>query len=167
MSGGLAATIDPFLYTINLTIHPQRPAADALQAMDSEIQRLQDSPPPVDEVARAVKQARAMFAYGSESITNQAYWLGFAEMFDTYEWFVSYLDRLAAVTPAEVQRIAQTYLRPQNRVVGTYLPTRNEGNLGISGGGATADTQISPYFPPSLPSRKRRGAGGMRGGMMA
>jgi hypothetical protein len=121
----------------------------------------------VDEVARAVKQARAMFAYGSESITNQAYWLGFAEMFDTYEWFVRYLDRLAAVTPEEVQRIAQTYLRPQNRVVGTYLPTRNEGNLGISGGGATADTQISPYFPPSLPSRKRRGAGGMRGGMMA
>jgi zinc protease len=99
MSGGLAATIDPFLYTINLTIHPQRPASDALQAMDSEIKRLQDTPPPVDEVARAVKQARAMFAYGSESITNQAYWLGFAEMFDTYEWFVSYLDRLAAVTP--------------------------------------------------------------------
>jgi zinc protease len=123
MNGGLAATIDPFLYTINLTIHPQRPAADALQAMDSEIKRLQDAPPPVDEVARAVKQARAMFAYGSESITNQAYWLGFAEMFDTYEWFVSYLDRLAAVTPEEVQRIAQTYLRPQNRVVGTYLPT--------------------------------------------
>jgi zinc protease len=125
VSGGLAATIDPFLYTINMTIHPQRPAADALQAMDGEIQRLQDSPPPEDQVRRAVKQARAMFAYGSESITNQAYWLGFAEMFDTYDWFVNYLERLAAVTPEDVQRIAQTYLRPQNRVVGTYLPTGN------------------------------------------
>ncbi len=123
VSGGLAATIDPYLYTISLTIHPQRPAADALAAMDVEIQRLQDSPPPPDQVQRAVKQARAMFAYGSESITNQAYWLGFAEMFDSYDWFLNYLDRLAAVTPDEVQRIAQVYLRPQNRVVGTYLPS--------------------------------------------
>ena len=88
-----------------------------------------------------------MFAYGSESITNQAFWLGFAEMFATYEWFLTYLDRLAAVTPEEVQRIAQTYLRPQNRVVGTYLPIGNDGNLGISGGGATTDAQIIAYSP--------------------
>jgi zinc protease len=133
VSGGLVATIDPYLYTINLTIHPQRTTADALQAMDGEIKRLQDAPPPVEEVARAVKQARAMFAYGSESITNQAYWLGFAEMFDTYEWFLSYLDRLAAVTPEDVQRIAQAYLRPQNRVLGSYHPTGK--GQGIEGQG--------------------------------
>jgi predicted Zn-dependent peptidase len=44
---------------------------------------------------------------------------------------VNYLDRLAAVTPEEVQRIAQAYLRPQNRTLGTYLPTKvgNSGNL--------------------------------------
>jgi zinc protease len=66
-----------------------------------------------------------MFAYGSESITNQAFWLGFSEMFSTYDWFVTYLDRLAAVTPEDVQRVAQTYLRPQQRVLGVYLATGN------------------------------------------
>jgi predicted Zn-dependent peptidase len=30
---------------------------------------------------------------------------------------------LAAVTPEDVQRVAQTYFRPQKRVVGIYLPT--------------------------------------------
>ena len=126
--GGLAATIDPYLYALVLTIHPQRPAADALQALDSEIQRLQDAPPPADEVARAVKQARAMFAYGAENITNQAFWLGYAEMFADYSWFTSYLDKLMEVTPADVQRVARTFFRPQSRVVGTYLPVAEGGD---------------------------------------
>ncbi len=127
VSGGLGATIDPFLYAITMTIHPQKEAAPAVEAMDQEIQQLRQEAPPPAELARAVKQARALFAYGSESITNQGFWLGFAEMFDNYEWFLNYLDRLAAVTPDDVQRVAQTYLRPQNRVLGTYLPTPNGG----------------------------------------
>jgi zinc protease len=69
-----------------------------------------------------LKQARAIFAYGSESISNQAFWMGFAEMFATVDWFTTYLDRLAAVTPADVQRLAQTCLRSQNRTLGVYLP---------------------------------------------
>jgi zinc protease len=64
-----------------------------------------------------------LFAYGSESISNQAFWLGFAEMFATYDWFTGYLERLSAVTPQEVQRVAQTYLRRQSRVVGVYVPS--------------------------------------------
>ena len=33
-----------------------------------------------------------------------------------------YLENLEKVTPADVQRAAQTYLRPQNRVIGIYQP---------------------------------------------
>lgn len=123
VSGGLTATIDPFLYSIVVTVHPSSVAEQAIGAMDDEIKRLQDTPPPASEVDRAVKQARALFAYGSESITNQAYWMGYSEMFATYDWFLNYLDRLAAVTPDDVQRIARTHLRPSNRVLGVYLPT--------------------------------------------
>lgn len=122
VSGGLQATIDPFLYDITIIVHPERKAEDAIAALDEELGRLQDSPPKAEELARAVKQAQALFAYGSESITNQAFWLGFAEIFDSYAWFEQYLDRLAAVTPADVQRAAQTYLRPERRVLGVYQP---------------------------------------------
>jgi zinc protease len=121
--GNLPVTIDPFLYTITLTIHPERQPDEATNALDTEIGLIQQTPPTAEEVARAVKQARALFAYGSESITNQAFWLGFTEMFATYEWFEGYLERLEAVTPEEVQRVAQVYLRPQNRILGTYIPT--------------------------------------------
>jgi zinc protease len=120
--GGLQATIDPFLYNLDAIVHPRSSPEAVLEALDEEIDRLQQSPPAPDELARAVKQARALMAYGSERITNQAFWLGFSEMFASYEWYTSFLERLEAVTPGDVQRVAQTYLRPQNRVLGVYLP---------------------------------------------
>lgn len=126
VNGGLQATIDPYLYGITVTVHPGANAETALATLDREIERLQQEPISEAEVARAIKQARALFAYGSENITNQAFWLGYSEMFASYEWFTHYVDRLAAVTPAEVQRIAREYLQPRNRVVGIYQPVPTE-----------------------------------------
>lgn len=116
------ATIDPYLYNIVMITRPERDPEEALAVLDAEIARVQNEPVSAAEVERAVKQARALFAYGSESITNQGFWLGYAEMFANYDWFLTYLDKLAAVTPADVQRVARKYLRPEARVVGVYLP---------------------------------------------
>ena len=123
--GGLPATIDPFLYSLHFIAHPQTSVDEALAVLDEEISRMQESPPAREELQRAMKQAQALFAYGSESITNQAFWLGFAEMFAEYEWVRSYVERLADVAPEDVQRVAMKYLQPQNRIIGTYLPQRN------------------------------------------
>jgi zinc protease len=123
LSGGSNATVDPFLYYLSFTVHPKRQPAETLSALDDEIKRVQDELVSKEEIRRAIKQARANFAYGTENITNQAFWLGYAEMFASYDWFESYLEKMSAVTPKEVQRVARTYLRPQMRVVGTYLPT--------------------------------------------
>lgn len=122
VNGGLQATIDPYLYTTVITVHPKHTASECIAAMEAEIKRLQDAPPKAEELERALKQARAIFAYGSESISNQAFWMGFAEMFASVDWFTGYLDRLAKVTPEDVQRMAQTCMRPQNRILGVYLP---------------------------------------------
>ena len=127
LSGGLQATIDPYLYNITMIIHPQRQAEEALAVLDEEICQLQDQLVSPDEIARAVKQARALFAYGSENITNQAFWLGYADMFANYNWFVNYMQELEKITPADVQQAAQNYLSPANRVVGFYLPNGDGG----------------------------------------
>ncbi len=123
--GGLQATIDPYLHTITIIVHPKHSPEEVLEAVNGEIRSLQAAPPPADELRRAMKQARALFAYGTDSITNQAFWLGFAEMFADYDWFTGYLENLAKVTPEDVLRAAQTYMKPQNRTVGIYLPTGN------------------------------------------
>jgi zinc protease len=122
LAGGASPTIDPSLYTISLTVHPKRQSAEALEALDQELARLRSGPIAAAEIRRAIKQARANFAYGSENITNQAFWLGYAEMFADYRWFESYLPAMAAVKVSDVRRVAEEYLSPSARVVGTYLP---------------------------------------------
>lgn len=128
VTGELSATIDPFLYTIRATARPGKTPEQVLEALDGEIARIQASPIRADELAKAVKQARALFAYGSESITNQAFWMGYSEMFADYSWFENYLERIAAVTSEEVLLAAQKHLRFTNRVVGVYHPTVEVGH---------------------------------------
>ena len=120
--GSLQATIDPYLYAITATVHPGKKPDAVLTALDEQIHRLQDKPVPEEEIRRAVKQARALFAYGSENITNQAFWLGYAEMFSTYDWFIGYVQALETITPQEVQEAARRYLQDSSRIVGILVP---------------------------------------------
>jgi zinc protease len=120
--GGAQATIDPFLYSITMTIHPKRKPEETLAILDKEIERIKQEKVKKAEITRAIKQARALFAYGSENITNQAFWMGYSEMFAEYGWFKNYLKKLSAVTAKDIQRVANEYFNPKNRVVGTYIP---------------------------------------------
>ncbi len=126
VGGSTTTTLDPYLYTITVTVRPKHAPGEVLQAFNNEVKRLQDELVPVEQINRAIKQARALFAYHSENITSQAAWLGHAEMFSSYDWFLNYLDKLSQVAPADIQRIAQKYLREQNRVVGFYIPSGAE-----------------------------------------
>lgn len=122
VSGYSDASIDPSLYRITITKHPERKAEEAISVLDLEIKKLQDKLIGKEEITRAVKQARAVFAYGSENITHQAFWMGYTAMFSNYDWFTSYLNELAKVTPQDVRRVAQKYLQPGSRVIGIYSP---------------------------------------------
>ncbi len=122
VSGGLGTTVDPFLYSLSATVRTGRTPAQVEAALEAELARAVAEPVTEQEVAKAIKQARAQFAYGSESVTNQGFWYGFSEVFADYTWFESYLDRLVAVTVDDVQRVAKTYLTKSNRTVGWYIP---------------------------------------------
>ncbi len=124
--GGLQATLDPYLYTIYLTVHPAHAPEDVLKAFDREIANVLDSPVTTPEIERSIKQAKALFAYSSENISNQAFWLGYTEMFDSYDWFENYINHLSEVTPKKLLEIAQSYLKPGNRVVGFYTPQESQ-----------------------------------------
>ena len=125
--GGLSATIDPYLYDTTITVHPEHHPDEVVKAFDEEIDKVLQNRVTDSEIQRAIKQARALFVYGAENITNQGFWLGYSEMFATYDWFTQYLERLSQVTSADMQRVAQKYMQKENRVVGVYLPAALKG----------------------------------------
>jgi zinc protease len=110
-------------------MRPDRNPEEALQVLDRELERTLESKIGRDELSKAIKQAQALFAYSSESVTNQGFWMGFSEMFADKTWFETYLDRLSQVTPVQIMEVAQRYLRRSNRVLGVYHQTR-EASLG-------------------------------------
>lgn len=121
--GDTTPTLDPYLYTIGMTLREGRTPDEVETIFDHEISRMRSGEVSESEIARAKKQARALFAYSTERVTSQALCLAWSELFAGYHWFETYLDRLDAITLADVQRAAMEVLRPQNRVVGIFLPT--------------------------------------------
>jgi zinc protease len=126
VSGGLTATIDPYLFDLSVTIHPDKKVDEVITSIDEEIDKLMENKVDDDEIRRAIKQAKALFAYGSENITNQAFWIGYANMFANYQWFENYIESLQTVTAEEVLQAARMYLSPDRRVVGIYQPGKED-----------------------------------------
>lgn len=123
VSGSMTPTVDPFLYSISITVRDGRTLEEVEAAYHAQIERLRNGDITEAELKRAKKQVRALFAYATERVTNQAFWLAFAESIDSHDWFVNYVPRLEAVTLDDLNAAAQTYLRPQNRTVGWLVPT--------------------------------------------
>lgn len=112
-------------------------APEALEgALFAEIDRLQQELVPADEFARVQRIAKATMGFAMESIPGQARILGATALQEGVEAFDQAFERLAAVTPADLQRVAQRYLIPTQRTTAWFHPEE---------GGATVP---EPYQPP-------------------
>ncbi len=127
VDGGMTQTLDPFLYTINVVVRDGRTPEEVEAALNAEIERLRSGDLTEAELNRVKKQARALFAYSTERVTMQAFWLAFTENVESYQWFENYVANLEAVSLEDVKQAAAHYLRPQNRTVGYFIPLDGEG----------------------------------------
>jgi zinc protease len=118
---------DPYLFALNATAYPSDDPRVSLtkieEALLEQVRKLQEEEINPEELAKAVRQSRAQFIYSSDSVSSQAYMLGFLESIFCAEAYDEALERLAAVTPEDVQRVAKQYLTERNRTVGWFVPT--------------------------------------------
>jgi zinc protease len=115
-------TVDPGLFSFQATLVPGVKHAAVEAAIWREIERVQAEGVTGAELEKAIKQTRAQFVYSSESVTNRAYWLGFSAVVADLPWLATWAERLAAVTSADVQRVAGVYLTRNHQTAGWYAP---------------------------------------------
>ena len=120
-------SLDPFFFSLDATVREGVSPDEVEKALRQEVRRLQETPVAESELQVSIRQAQAQFAYSSESVTSQALTLGYLEMVDHHERMETMLDELSAVTPADVQRVAQRYLVPEECTVGCFFPTDGVG----------------------------------------
>lgn len=151
---GFQASVDPNLFSAWLTVRPGVEPHQAEEALIHQLETATRAAPAAEELARARRQCEAQFAYARDGVTSQAFALGYFERMGSWHDLFAHVDRLRAVTPDDVQRVAATYLTETNRSVGLFLPTP------AAGGGdppaSDAEAACAPrhaLYPPSTRSR--------------
>jgi len=120
---------DPGLFLIfglvNMGVEP----ADLEKSILAEIEKVQTSQISDAEFQKLRNKVENDFITGNSTME------GIAENLANYHVYFkdanlinSEIDRYMQVTPADLQRVAQKYLVPENRVVLTYLPKQTEKN---------------------------------------
>ena len=121
------ASKDPFLMHVWSTVREGVNIEKVEQAIRDELKKTADEHVTAEELGRAVTQIRASFAYSGDGVTSLARRLGAVEMTSSYKLLDTFIDRIEAVTTDDVQRVAQSYLRPENCTFGWFLPTGEPG----------------------------------------
>ncbi len=78
-------------------------------------------PPTEEELAAARKQLLDELVFDLETTEDAAHQLAYFAGLDALDVLIELPNRLAAVTPADITRVAGTYLRPDQRTIGWYL----------------------------------------------
>jgi len=109
-----------------VTARPGHTLGELQRVVDEEVRKLADGGPTLREVQRAQNTFEAQFLSRMErvgSFGGKADQLSFYAYFvGTPDYFQRDLDRYLKVTPADVQRIARTYLADAHRVVLSVVP---------------------------------------------
>ena len=114
---------DPSLFRVGATVKPGVSHDAVEKALLAELEKVKTEPVPAAELQKAKNQAEASYVYQNEGTEGLAKALGSYESIDRWQRAFELLDEIKAVTPAEVQRVAKTYLTQDNRTVGWYVST--------------------------------------------
>jgi len=114
---------DPTLFLVFGLVNRGIQPADLQKAMDEEIDKVKTTAIPDAEFQKLRNKVENDFVTGNSTMAGIA-----SNLADYYVFFKdtdlinTEIDRYMKVTPADLQRVAQKYLIPTNRVVLTYLP---------------------------------------------
>ncbi len=94
-----------------------------MTTMEEEISKMQNEPLSEKEFTKLLNKVESEFVTRNSSVAGIAENLAnFHVYFGDANLVNTEIERYRKVTPADIQRVAKTYLKPENRVVLHYLP---------------------------------------------
>jgi zinc protease len=116
------------VFVIDAQARPGRTAARLRQAVTKALRDFASKPVDERDLARAKRQMRADYVRGLQRVSGKANQLGFFDVvFGDYRAMFALEDQWNAVTAADVQRVARTYLVPAKRTVVEVDPPTGAG----------------------------------------
>jgi predicted Zn-dependent peptidase len=106
---------------------PGKTLADLEKALDEEIRRVREEPVADQELVKVRNQNLAGILRGMDSNSDIAENITQYEVLFRWDYLETYMERIAAVTKEDVQRVARKYLVPENRTVVHLLPREEPG----------------------------------------
>ena len=119
---------DPNLFYAVAIVQPGKTPKEATDALIDELDRLKTEPITDHELQRSKNQFARDYILGRESNQQKASTLAHAIVIhNDIKTADGEFDIFQNITVADVQRVARTYFRPENRLVLTLMPTGKAG----------------------------------------
>ena len=129
--GGGNIIEDPNLFFAVAIVQPNHTPEEAATALIAELDRLTKEPISDAELQQAKNQFARDYIIGRESNRDKAQTLGHAVVIhDDIKTADGEFDIFMNMTAKDVQRVAQTYFKPENRLVLTIMPRAAGGTGG-------------------------------------
>ena len=113
---------DPPLFWFWGTPMPGQTPETMEKALLEEMERLRNEKVTDEELTRARNQTEAAFVFQEDSVHRRAALLARFELIGGYAGKEKFLERLRAVTPDDLQRVARTYFSDEKKNVGVLIP---------------------------------------------
>ncbi len=113
---------DPSLFTLSMRLAPGKRVQDAERALYQEVELLKRKRVSPKELNRAKNLVESSFVYGQDSLFYRAMQLGEYASLGNWALIHKFIPGIRAVSAADLQRVAKTYLGEDNRTVGILIP---------------------------------------------
>lgn len=123
---GFPGDRSPNLFVLTFTPAPKQDVHSVVADIDQEIADIQKNGVTVEEMERARKAVESSFLWGKVSTSDLAQDLAYNQaVHGDWHYVTRYLDMVRALKPEDIQRVANTYLVPDNRTI-AYLERKSK-----------------------------------------
>lgn len=116
------ASAQPYLFVVSGSIGAKGDEAKVESGVQKTLDAMAAAPVSAEALAAARKGVARELALDLETTEDAAHQLAIFEGIGALDQLIDLPARLAAVTPADIQRVAKTYLNKDRRTIGWYAP---------------------------------------------